>query len=190
VSPSRVLAVVDSAVRAADLILVAPSKSVETDVLAIRLLLAEPALSAAGATVPEVFMVGGLTGKTDGVDEAVLGLSLLTGGGALETLSIKPQVLESSERFLATDAELASRAPDEGTERSEGIAKGAAQVKSLLGKRDTKQAFTQLYRLQKTLSKAATVSSPDLATYRALAYVLAGVEHGEPTDLAAAWQAI
>lgn len=191
VFPSRILAAADPAVRMAQLTLVAPSKSVETDVLALRLLLAEPGLGESGGMVPEVITVGGVTGKTDGASEAVLRLSLLVGGGALETLSVKPQALESSERFLAVDAELGSRLPDAEAEPAAGMAKAAAQVKELLASQhDAKQAFTQLYRLQKSLSKAPAVCASDLLAYRALAYVLAGTGHGDPAELAAAWRAL
>jgi len=193
-SASPLLAAVTPAVRAADLIIVAPSKSTETDVFALRLLLAEPALGEASGKAPEVYLVGGLAGRTDDVAEPTLRLAMLVGAGVQETLSIKPQQLEAAERFLAIDAELATREPGEAAESAE-IAKAAVQVKGLLQRRDTRQAFTQLYRLQKTVAKAASVSARDRLTYLALSQVITGAGHGaghgaDPATLAAAWQAI
>lgn len=190
-SASPLLAAVDPKVRDADLVVVAPSKSTETDVFALRLLLAEPALGAVSGKAPDVYLVGGLTGRIEDVAEPTLRLALLVGAAAQETLSIKPQQIEAAERFLTIDAELAGREPDEAGKDSAEVAKAAVQVKGLLQRRDTRQAFTQLYRLQKTVAKAASASRRDLLTYSALAQVMTGADHGaDPAVLAAAWQAI
>lgn len=186
---SRVLAAVDAATRTGELVVVAPSKSTEDEVLALRLLLAEPELGETGGKAPKLLLVGGVAGKTDDVPEPVLRLTMVVGSGIQDTLSIKPPMLEASERFLSADAELAGREPDADAENSTEIAKAATQVKSLLQKADLKQAFTQLYRLQKTVKKAPAVSKDDLATYRALAAVMTDA-NADSTELVSAWQAI
>lgn len=60
---------------------------------------------------------------------------------------------------------------------------GVAKTKNLLVRKDLKQAFTHLYRLQKGLSKNDRVGRQDFLHYLAVAHVLAGVEarHAEKT---------
>ncbi|MEU0337012.1 hypothetical protein [Streptomyces sp. NPDC006193] len=191
---SPVLSAVEEHVRSAELTIVTPSTRVEDDLLALRLLLAEPHLTPVVKTAPEVVVVGNAQlAKGTGADvpEDVLRLALLVNAAPLDTLSVKPQHIEPCERFLAAHAGIAEREPVAGRERSGEVAKAAGQIKALLGRQDFKQAFTQLYRLQKTLAKAESVGDADAVCYAALAQVLAGVE--TPFDQAAlnsAWASI
>lgn len=66
----------------------------------------------------------------------------------------------------------------------------AGQVKDLLKARNLKMAFTQLYRLQKSLAKSETVSAGDLTCYSVLAHVLSGTPCPGVEDLATSWHAI
>jgi leucyl-tRNA synthetase len=61
-----------------------------------------------------------------------------------------------------------------GEALSAEVAKGARQVKDLLDTQNLKLAFTNLYRMQKTLAKSETIGEQDLNCYLVLAYVLTG----------------
>lgn len=166
-TPRAVLALLDPRVRDSLGAIVAPGTAVDTDLLAARLLLAET-----GATdVPEVVLVGPVSGDTDGVDPDVLALTLLVAAAGADSVPVKPQTLETSERFLANHARILALAGQPGGEPP----KAAAQIRSLLERRDTKQAFTQLYRLQKELVKEAAPTAAKLDAYAELAHLLAGV---------------
>jgi leucyl-tRNA synthetase len=170
---SAVLAAVDPALRGAKLTVVAPSSAIESDLLALRLLLAEPGFDPAPAKAPEVVLVGAVTGKSDGIAQDVLELALLTGAAVHEVVALKPQQFETAQRFLEAHADLAAASVEPG-EADPATLKAAGQVGEFLRKRDVKQAFGQLYRLQKTLLKSEP-SSGDLAAYQALAWVVAGL---------------
>ncbi|MGY3205105.1 hypothetical protein [Streptomyces sp. TE5632] len=191
---SPVLNAVEEHVRSAELTVVTPSTRVEDDLLALRLLLAEPDLTPVVKTAPEVVVVGNAQlakGTSADTPEEVLRLALLVNAAPLDTLSVKPQHIEPCERFLAAHAAITEREPVAGRERSGEVSKTAGQIKTLLGRQDLKQAFTQLYRLQKSLAKAESVGDADAVCYAALAHVLAGVE--TPFDQAAlnsAWASI
>lgn len=187
------LAVLDPEIRARLAVVVAPSTSAETDLLATRLLLAEfPPQPAA----PEVVLVGTVAGTVDDADPDALALTLLVGASAHETVPVKPQALESSQRFLDNHATVLGTPPGGGTSGGpapdgpapDGPA-AARKVKAMLLAGDTKNAFTHLYRLQKALAKAPSGDPAALARYQALAHVLAGVlakqDHGV---LVEAWQ--
>ncbi|MFI6207971.1 hypothetical protein ACIBAI_16480 [Streptomyces sp. NPDC051041] len=193
-SLSPVLSAVEEHVRAAELVVVTPSTRVEDDVLALRLLLAEPDLTPVVKTAPEVVVVGNAQlakGTAPDTPEEVLRLALLVNAAPLDTLSVKPQHIEPCERFLAAHAALSEREPVAGPERSAEVSKAAGQIKTLLGRQDLKQAFTQLYRLQKSLTKAESVGEADAVCYAALAHVLAGVRTPfEQNALNSAWASI
>ncbi|HET8659243.1 MAG TPA: hypothetical protein VFM55_09625 [Micromonosporaceae bacterium] len=192
ISVSPVLAAADPQVRGATSVeLVTPSTSVETDLLAARLLLAEPELSPQVEQVPVAHPVGTVAGQVAGVDPDTLRLTLLTAAAATETLPVKSQQVEAAQRFLEVHGKVAGLVPTGETAMSPEVAKAARQVKDLLQRRDTKQAFTHLYRLQKTVAKGAAVSRGDLGAYEVLSHVLAGaqVPLAGPA-LAEAWQRI
>ncbi|MFI9819139.1 hypothetical protein ACIHFC_01480 [Streptomyces sp. NPDC052013] len=175
---SGVLSAVEEHVRSADLTVVTPSTRVEDDLLALRLLLAEPGLAPEGKNAPEVVVVGNAQlakGTDPDTPQEVLGLALLVNAAPLDTLSVKPQHIEPSERFLSVHETLCARDLTAGPERSGEVSKAAGQIKGLLTRQDLKQAFTQLYRLQKTLAKSESLSEQDAVCYAALAHVLAGV---------------
>lgn len=191
---SSVLSAVEEHVRAAELTVVTPSTRVENDLLALRLLLAEPGIEPPVKLAPDVVVVSNAQlakGVDESVGQDVLALALLVNAGPLDTLSVKPQHIEPCERFLKAHEALAGREAVAGQEVSAEVAKAAGQIKGLLVRQDLKQAFTQLYRLQKTLAKAESLGEPDLLHYGTLAHVLAGVgiPYGE-AELAAAWQKI
>jgi leucyl-tRNA synthetase len=186
-----VLAGADPQVRSSELLVVAPSAGVEAELLAFRLLLAEPGLTPPVVQAPEVLLVGSVSGATDGVDEPALRLTMTAVAGWHESASVKTQQVEASQRFLDTHATIAEKAPSEDDTTTADVAKAASQVKGLLRRKDTKQAFTQLYRLQKSLAKAASVSRGDVLAYEAVAFVLAGAEGGhDRQQFVAAWRAL
>ncbi|SCK09883.1 class I tRNA ligase family protein [Streptomyces sp. WMMB 322] len=191
VNPRAILAALDPMTRQAELSVVGPSSAIESDLLALRLLLAEPESGPMPERAPDVVLVGQVTGKSDGVEQDVLELTMLTAAAAQETLSIKPQQLETAQRFLDVHAALAElgQVPDGDAEAA--TAKAAGQVKNLLQRGDTKQAFTHLYRLQKTLAKGDTPVEGALVAYEALAWVVAGLNSRySPDQLGAAWERI
>jgi leucyl-tRNA synthetase len=190
-SPSSVLGAVEEPVREADLTVVAPSTLVETDLLAVRLLLAEPDIEPPVKRVPGVVVVGNVVPTTHEIHEVgfdVLRLALLVNGAALDTVSLKPQQVEPCRRFFEVHAELVGTARPEGRDASPEVDKAAGRVKDLLVRGDLKQAFTQLYRLQKGLAKSGSPGEQDFLRYLALAYVLAGVDSPHSLDLAAMWR--
>ncbi|MGW1143944.1 hypothetical protein ACWD6I_02545 [Streptomyces sp. NPDC002454] len=191
VTPAGVLAVLDPAVRRSDLVVVAPSSAIESDLLALRLLLAEPGLGHAPERAPDVLLTGTVTGRTDDVEADVLEVTVLTAAAAQETLSVKPQQLDTAQRFLAAHTALAGTADAPEGEADPAVLKAAAQVRTLLVRRDVKQAFTHLYRLQKTLAKGETPTSGSLAVYEALAWVALGLSGTRSRDrVDAVWQSI
>lgn len=175
VSGGAVLAVLDPTTREAELNVVAPSSAIESDLLALRLLLAEPRLGPASGRTPDVLLVGTVTGKSDGVRQDLLELTLLTAAAAQDSLPVKPQQVETAERFLTTHATLTAseQVPEGGADAA--VKKAAGQIKTLLQNRDTKQAFAHLYRLQKTLAKGETPPRGARVVYAALAWVMAGL---------------
>ncbi|MCX4827001.1 class I tRNA ligase family protein [Streptomyces sp. NBC_01142] len=189
VSPAAVLAVLDPATREAELSVVAPSSAIESDLLALRLLLAEPGLGPTPERAPDVLLVGTVTGKSDGVGQDVLELALLTAAAPQETLPVKTQQLETAQRFLAAHTTLTELDHIPEGDADAATTKAAGQIKTLLQRKDTKQAFTHLYRLQKTLAKGGTPLSGTLALYEALAWVIAGLPTRSSQDqLSDAWQ--
>jgi leucyl-tRNA synthetase len=188
---SPVMAAAEAAVRSAALTVVAPSTSIETDVLAVRLMLAEPGLEPAVSRSPDVVLVGAVAGQTEAADPAVLRLTLVGAADALDTLSVKAQQLEASQRFLETHGQIDGLTEVPAGDAGAEVAKSAGQIKELLHRGDTKQAFTQLYRLQKSVAKGSGVTRGDVLAYQALAWVLSGAPVGCPeADLAAAWARI
>jgi hypothetical protein len=188
---SPVLAAADPRVRSSSLTVVAPSTSAEADLLALRLLLAEPGLQPGFDGAPAVHMIGPVVGQTDGSDPDVLRLALLTAADRTETLSVKAQQLEAAQRFLAGHAAIAEVAATADTSVTADLAGAARQVRDLLQRHDTKQAFTQLYRLQKTVAKSSALTAGDVSVYEVLAYTLTGVPVSlSGAALAAAWQRI
>lgn len=184
--PRAVLTLLDGRVRESLAALVAPGTAVDTDLLAARLLLAETAgtqpSETAGArpagdadvrspAAPDVVLVGPVSGVPGGVAEDVLALTLLVAGSAADPLTVRPQALEASERFLDGHARLLGASGEPGG----APPKAAGQIRALLRRRDTKQAFTQLYRLQRDLVRAPARSEAELAAYAELAHLLAGV---------------
>lgn len=188
-STSAVLAAAEAAVREADLSVVVPSTAIESSLLALRLLLAEPALGPLRGTAPEIVTVGRVAATAEEIDDDVLALALLTGADARETLALKAPALDTARRFLHAHSQLVATS---GTGAGgDAVPKEAAQVKGLLLGRDTKQAFTSLYRLQKSLTKADAVPESSLAAYEALAWVLAGLPGRRGTEAAReAWERI
>lgn len=175
VSGTALLAALDPAARRGELSVVAPSSAIESDLLALRLLLAEPDLGPVPERAPDITLVGSVTGKYEDLPEDVLELTLLTAAAAQDSLPVKPQQVETAERFLAAHAALAE--PDRGPEGEADAAavKAAGQIRTLLLRRDTKQAFTHLYRLQKTLAKSEAPADGTLVLYEALAWVMTGL---------------
>ncbi|MFK8905683.1 hypothetical protein [Streptomyces sp. YS-3] len=191
VSPSAVLAVVDPTARQAELCVVAPSSTVESELLALRLLLAEPHLGPLPQQAPDVVLVGPVAGKGDGLTPDVLELAVLVGADPQETLSLKPQQTETAQRFLRTHTELLASPQETPGDADNGTLQAAAQIKSALRQRNVKQAFTHLYRLQKSLAKSQAPLSGALTVYETLAHALAGLP-GRPTDaqLGRTWQLV
>ena len=190
-APSSLLSAAEERVRGAELTVVAPSTRVESDLLALRLLLAEPDIEPPVKSAPEILLVGNTLPVKEEVDDGVLRLAMLVNAGALDTVALKPQQIEPAERFLRAHAALSRIDPVAGSTVAPDVGKTASRVKSLLGALDLKQAFTHLYRMQKGLTKSENVGQPDLLCYLALAHVLAGVSgpYDEET-LTATWQQI
>lgn len=191
---SSALGVTQEEVRSSKLTVVTPSAQVEHDLFALRLLLAEPGLSPEVKVAPEVIVASNAQfakGVSEETDEAVLRLALLVSAGPLDTLSLKPQHIDPCERFLKVHETVTTRTAAPASELSSEVAKAAAQIKGLLTRQDLKQAFTQVYRLQKNLAKAESVGERDLVCYATLAHVLAGVStpYGA-TALADTWQTL
>ncbi|MEU2022439.1 hypothetical protein ABZ565_09760 [Streptomyces sp. NPDC016469] len=194
VEPSPVLHALAEHVRSAELTVVAPSTRVEDELLALRLLLAEPGVEPAVKNAPDVVVVSNAQrakGADGDVPDDVLRLALLVSAGPLDNLSVKPQHLDPAQRFLTVHETLRDRETVPGQEPSAEVVKVAAQVKGLLMRQELKQAFTQLYRLQKTLAKSESLGEQDLRHYCALAHVVAGVAtpYGQEA-LVTAWEKI
>lgn len=190
-TPTPILAAADPAARRAQLSVVAPSSAVESELLALRLLLAEPDLGPMPGSAPDVVLVGTVTGQPDAVDQDILALAVLTAAAAQETLSTKPQQLDSARRFLSAHAALAESTEVPVGDADTATMKAAGQIKALVQQRDTKQAFTHLYRLQKSLTKGEKPLSGALAVYEALAWVVAGLPSRYPHErLSSDWQLI
>jgi hypothetical protein len=190
-APSPVLSAAEDQVRGAEITIIAPSTRVESDLLAVRLLLAEPDLEPPVKGAPEILLVGNALPVSGTQDEQVVRLAMLANAGAMDTVALKPQQVEPAERFLRVHAELVQVDPVDGTDMPAEFAKTASRVKSLLVGSDLKQAFTQLYRLQKGLAKSESVGRPEWLCYLALAHVLAGVGGPVADDvMTAAWQQI
>jgi hypothetical protein len=189
VSSSAALAAVEPTARQADLCVVAPSSVAESELLALRLLLAEPHLGPLPRQAPDVVLVGPVAGHEDGLARDILELAVLTGADPRETLSLKAQQTETAERFLRTHAELVGSAEETAGEADKATLKAAVQMKSALRQRNIKLAFTHLYRMQKSLAKSQAPLSGALTVYEAFAHVLAGLP-GRRTDaqLTRAWQ--
>jgi leucyl-tRNA synthetase len=190
-TPTAVLSAVERPVREAKLTVVAPSSLVESDLLAIRLLLAEPGIEPAVKSAPEVVVVGNATAK-ESASEEVLQLALLVSAQALETVALKPQQIEPCERFIEMHRGLVDAEPEAGQAVTTEIEKAATQIKGLLVRRDLRQAFTQLYRLQKSIGKRERVGEGDLLRYLAMAYVFVGGPTGryDRDAIATAWEQI
>jgi leucyl-tRNA synthetase len=190
-SVSPVLAAADERVRAAEILVIAPSSRVESDLLALRLLLAEPDVKPVVKAAPDVLVVGKTLPVDVTADDEVLHLAMLVNAGLLDTVALKPQYIEPCERFRRVHEDLVRAEPAAGAPGAAGFAKSAARVKGLLTSWDFKQAFTHLYRLQKTLAKTDNPAEQDLASYFALAYGLAGLDAPDAAEnLAATWQQI
>jgi hypothetical protein len=191
VVPTLALSALDPAVRSARLTVVSPSRLVESDLFALRLLLAEPGIDPPVEVAPEVVVVGDVAGTRDDTPDDVLSLALLVSAAPRDTAALKAQQVESCERFLKVHQALvngASADPPDG-QVSADVARAAAQVKALLVAGDPKQAFVHLYRLQKGLAKGDRVEGSDLLRYQALAHVLAGVGGpGSHDALVDAWR--
>lgn len=189
---SPVLAGVEERVREADVLtVVLPSTRVENDLLALRLLLAEPNIEPAVKNSPEVIVVGNVLPVPGVTSDAALCLALLVNAGPLDTLALKPQQIEPCERFLKVHESLAAAEPVAGEAVSPDVAKAAAQIKGQLVRQDPKQAFTQLYRLQKSIAKTESLGEQDLLRYLTLAHVLAGTDTPYAVEtMVAAWQQI
>lgn len=173
---SGALAAVDEVVRSGSLTVVCPSALVETDLLALRLLLAEPEIEPPVKTAPEVVVVGNVVdGQEVGPDDARR-LAMLVGASPLDTAALKPQQVEMCDRFLATHDALVQRpvVTGPGDEVPADIARATAQMKTHLLQREPKQAFAALYRLQKTLAKTNSIAERTMRRYQSLAHVLTG----------------
>lgn len=185
------LLTVCSAQPAERLELVASTAVLDTDLLAVRLLLAEPDRPWAGQPAVGVTVVGGVTGTLPAeLDPLAAGLALLTGSAPADTLAIKPPLVESAQRFVQTHAGLEAAVVEQSdAAAAEQSARTAAAVRRLLLAGDLKQAFTQLYRWQKELAKADPLPETALLRYQAVAAVLAGTGSRYPADrLAEVWQ--
>jgi hypothetical protein len=181
----------DPAVRSARLTVVVPSARVDTDLLALRALLAEPDLGETDGPAPEIVVVGAATAPNTAVSEEVVELAMLVTAAPLDTLTLKPQHIEPCERFLKVHETLAFTDPVTDAAISAETEKTARQIKALLNALDLKQAFTQLYRLQKSLAKSEEAAEADVLAYAALAEVLAGVGSRFPAEATAeAWNRI
>ncbi|MFL6115915.1 MAG: hypothetical protein ACJ786_31875 [Catenulispora sp.] len=188
---SPVVLAADPEVRRSRLTVVVPSAGVDTDLLALRALLAEPRLGETGGPAPEVVVVGAATALTEPAAEDVTALAMLVSAGPLDTVALKAQHIEPCERFLKVHEALAFTDAVADGEPSAETAKVARKIKNLLRARDPKQAFTQLYRLQKTLAKSEAAAEPDVLVYAALAGVLAGTGSRFPAEaVAGAWAQI
>ncbi|WP_326705072.1 hypothetical protein [Streptomyces cyaneofuscatus] len=191
---SSALVATQEEARSAKLTVVTPSARVEHDLFALRLLLAEPGLSPEVKTAPEVIVASNAQfakGVSEETDEAVLRLALLVSAGPLDTLSLKPQHIDPCERFLKVHETVTARTGTPAAELSPDVAEAAAQIEGLLTRQDLKQAFTQVYRLQKNLAKAESVGERDLVCYVTLAHVLAGVSAPyDATILTDMWQTL
>lgn len=189
-SGAPALSAVEETVRTSDIVIVVPTSRVENDLLALRLILAEPGLGPVSAGEPDVVLVGNAQAVQGQATEGALQLALLTNANPLDTVALKPQQLEQCEQFVKIHQDLAVTSAGTG-EASTDIIKSASQIKAMLTRRDFKQAFTQLYRLQKRLAKSEVISQSDLTSYLALAHALAGISGPEPAEsLAVAWQAM
>lgn len=189
VVPSAVLAAVEASARSADLTVVVPSPAVDTDLLAVRLLLAEPVLGSPAGGHRDVVAVGGVVGSTDGIDPGTLSLALLACTGAAETLALKPQTVEPCERFLRTHAQLVAQPLPDGDGPIGPHAGVASTIKAMLVRHELKQAFTALARLQKSLVNEAGATGTAVTAYEVLAQVLAGVPtRHDATVLGKAWR--
>lgn len=168
--------------------LVAATAGIDAGLLAVRLLLAEPGRPWVEELSVGVSTVAGVTGTLPAeLSPAAVELALLAGGAAADPLAIKPPLVESVERFVRTHAELVAAEPAAGPADEDD--KAAAGIRNLLIAGDTRQAFTQLYRLQKELAKADRPSEPALLRYCTLSYLLAGLAGPYPSEqLGAAWQ--
>ncbi len=189
---SPVLSAVEQAVREAGrLTVVVSSTGVESELLGLRLVLAEQALGPVAAHAPDVILCGPALPSKQQVEPDVLRLALLVTAAPLQAVALKAPNIEAAERFLKVHESLAGT---EGIPTGEAPAqtmKAAAQVKRLLEDMDLKQAFTQLYRLQKNIAKLEQPSQGELRAYAALAYALVGsVGSGDPGQLAAVWREI
>jgi len=188
-APSPILSAVEEHVRAGDITIVAPSTRVETDLFAVRLLLSEPCIRGAVHT-STVILVGNASSAMEH-DKRALSLAMLVSAGSLDTVTVKPQQLETCGRFLRVHEDLARADPVPGTENPAVSGRTWSRIKELLLSGDLKQAFTHLYRLQKNLARHEKIAEPDLMTYLALANVLAGVSGRHSQEaMAAAWQGI
>ncbi|HEY6795768.1 MAG TPA: hypothetical protein VI248_13905 [Kineosporiaceae bacterium] len=191
VSAAAVLAVLDLPTHPSRLAVVGPSSVAESDLLALRLLLAEPGLGPLAESAPDVLLVGTATGRTDGVEQDVLELAVLTAAAPQEVAALKPPHLETTQRFLAAHAALAGVGAGPGGDDDPATVKVGGQVKALLRDNDTKQAFTHLYRLQKTLAKSEAPPSSHVVVYETLAWVVTGAPSRFPTErLRAVWASL
>jgi leucyl-tRNA synthetase len=186
VTPLSPLAVLDPDVRARLMTVIASTTSADTDLLAVRLLLAEFAPTSVSA---DAVLVGAVSGSVDGAGADALSFTVLTAAPAQDTVALKPQAVEACQRFLDNHRALLGTQPaPDGPAASDGGAEST--VKALLLAGNTKDAFTQLYRLQKSLVKAAAGAGA-VTRYEALAHVIAGVpSRHEPRALAAAWRSM
>jgi leucyl-tRNA synthetase len=189
---SPVLSAVEQTVRGAGrLTVVVPSARIESELLALRLVLAEPELGPVAANALEVILCGPALSSKEQVAPDVLRLALLVTAAPLQALSLRPPNLEACERFLKVHESLAGAEGIPGHEAPPQTLKAAQQTKQLLERMDLKQAFTQLYRLQKTIAKQERPSQGELRAYSALAYALVGPVGSHPSpELAAAWRDI
>ncbi|KIZ14372.1 hypothetical protein [Streptomyces natalensis] len=116
---------------------------------------------------------------------------MLTGADPREPLPLKAQQTEPAQRFLHTHTELVESAQETPGEADRATLKAAAQIKSALRQRHIEQAFTHLYRMQKSLAKSEAPLSGARTVYEVLTHVLAGLP-GRRTDtqLNRAWQLV
>jgi leucyl-tRNA synthetase len=188
-SPSPVLSVVEEHVRAGDVTIVAPSTRVETDLLAVRLLLSEPRIGCTDGSSTVVLV--GNSSSANKQDKRALSLAMLVNAEALDTVTVKPQQLEICARFLRVHEDLAHADAVPRTDSQAVPSRTWSRIKELLLSGDLKQAFTHLYRVQKNLAQHEKLTEPDLMPYLALAHVLAGDSGRHSQEaMAAAWQEI